>query len=180
MNEKIKLYFVGIFILFTSSLFANDCEVLKVTKDDFGKTTRHLTVGGSTGFSAQHVPSSMKIIDETESVEVVHMFCHKGVIDKVIGKGSKILIALDNGEILTFATSIDIEPVGVPYGQFTYTKWDVVTQINNSNLSKLATSPIKAIKVTFEGIEIINNRFSKRDKKKVLSAFSCLNKQLNE
>jgi hypothetical protein len=143
------------------------CEILDVNKDAFGTITRSNTETFNWGRNA------IGIVEVEGKVTFQVRVMSGGVFETVCPAGSKGKIALQNGTILEIATKKDAAPIKNVNQSGAYTQWIQEFDINPALLEKLASSPMKAIKVAVNGDDV-SFEVPEDEGKDMLTAMTCI------
>ncbi len=98
---------------------------------------------------------------------------HKDMVD-MMTKGTKILLKLENGTIVTLETTSDQSPIRNVEGLVIVTQWTPKIELTKEQLQQLSSSPTENIRTYISGKELYPPEISGKQGRKMMDIAHCL------
>ncbi|MDR3680979.1 MAG: hypothetical protein P4L41_13525 [Flavipsychrobacter sp.] len=173
---KKLLVLVFSLVCFATNTFAQDCKHVDETTDAFtNKTTKSakITIGkGGTKWLIE--------FNQSEGVTTMKWgIAMVGEYNQQFDKGTKLLLKLENGTVLTLATTEASAPVtqavnGGAYGVAIFSTYYLKYDLSKESLTSLSGSPIADFKIDIPDQKIKNPNMTDKQTEKIKDVCTCL------
>jgi len=162
---KRTLLIVLIFFFSLHSSFAQDCSGVKRKTDAFTReqiSTASLKCGNL----------SMTLERSGDKYYIGFFFMMGSYSDAVFAKGEKVMLRLDNDEIVEVENDHDFKPTSTP-GNVIWTRWTTKSQVDEQLFEKLGKHSITGIRFMLAGNEQTQG-VKDRQADKIREAAACI------